>query len=46
VVDGSPDRWRKRHQNDLGAFPDDPQHPVPMLLTDIGNVATAGLEDP
>lgn len=46
VVDGLPDRWRKRHQNDLGAFADDAQHPVPVLLTDIGDVPAAGLEDP
>jgi len=45
-VDGPADYWRQRHQHDLGALAADPQHPVAVLLAEVGDVRGGGLEDP
>ncbi len=45
-VDGPPDRWRQRHQDDLGALAAHAQHPVAVFLAEIGDVRAGGLEDP
>ena len=46
LVDGPPDRWWQRDQNDLAAFAAHAQHPVSMLLAQIADVRASGLEDP
>ena len=46
AVDGAPDRWRERDQDDLGAFAAHPQHPVAMLFAEVGDVGPGGFEDP
>jgi hypothetical protein len=46
AVNGSPDRWRQRDQDDLAAFAAHPQHPVTVLFAKIGDVRGGGLEDP
>jgi hypothetical protein len=45
-VDGAADRWWQRDQNDLGAFAAYAQHPVTMLLAQVGDVRPGGFEDP
>ena len=46
AVDRPPDRGRQqRHEDDLGALADRPQHPVAVLFADVGDVGGAGLED-
>jgi hypothetical protein len=45
-VDRTPDCWRQGHQDDLGAFAADAQHPVAVLLAEVGDVGGSGLEDP
>ena len=45
-VDGAADRWRQRDQDDLGALAAHAQHPVAVLLAEIGDVRAGGLEDP
>jgi hypothetical protein len=45
-VDGPPDGGRQRHKYDLGAFAADPQDPVAVLFTQIGDVGAGCLEDP
>jgi len=44
-VDGSPDRWRQRDQDHLGAFAAHVQDPVTVLFTQVGDVRAGGLED-
>jgi hypothetical protein len=46
LVDGSADGWRQRDKDDLGAFPAHAQHPVAVLLAQVGDVRAGGLEDP
>jgi hypothetical protein len=45
-VDGPADRWRQRDQDDLGALAAHVQHPVAVLLAEVGDVRAGGLEDP
>ena len=45
-VDGPADRWRQRDQDDLGALAAHAQHPVAVLLAEVGDVRGSGLEDP
>ena len=45
-VDGPPDRWRRRDQDDLGAFTTHAQHPVAVLFAEVGDVSAGRLEDP
>ena len=45
-VDGPADRWRQRDQDDLGALAAHAQHPVAVLLAEVGDVRAGGLEDP
>jgi len=45
-VEGPADRWWQRDQDDLGALPAHPQHPVAVLLAEIGDVCACGFEDP
>jgi hypothetical protein len=45
-VDGPADRWRQRHQHDLGALVAYPQHPVAVLLAEICDVRASRFEDP
>jgi hypothetical protein len=45
-VDGPPDRWRQRDQRDLCAFAAHAQHPVAVVLAEVGDVGAGGFEDP
>ena len=45
-VDGPADGWRQRDEDDLGAFAAHAQHPVAVLLAEVGDVRTGGFEDP
>jgi hypothetical protein len=45
-VDGPPDCWGQRDQDDFGAFAAHAQYPVAMLFTQIGNIGPDGLEEP
>ena len=45
-VDSPADRWRQRDQDYLGALAAHAQHPVTVLLAEIGDVRAGGLEDP
>jgi hypothetical protein len=45
-VDGPADRGRQRDQDDLGALAAHPQHPVAVLLAEVGDVRASSLEDP
>ena len=45
-VDRPADRWRQRHQDDLGTFAAHAQHPVAVLLAEVGDVGTGRFEDP
>jgi hypothetical protein len=45
-VDGPADRWGQRDLDDLGAFTAHAQHPVAVLLAEIGDIAAGGFEDP
>jgi len=45
-VDGPADCWWQRYQDDFGAFPAHAQHPVSVLLAQVGDVRAGGLEDP
>ena len=45
-VDGPGDGGRQRDQDHLGALAAHPQHPVPVLLAEIGDIRAGGLEDP
>ena len=42
-VDGPAHGWRQRDQDHLGALAADPQHPVLVLVAEVGG---GGLEDP
>jgi hypothetical protein len=42
--DGSPDGWRERNQDDLGAFAAHAQHPVTVFFTQVGDVGPGGFE--
>ena len=46
LVDGPADRWRQRHQHDLGALAAHPQHPVAVFLAEVSDVRAGGFEDP
>ena len=46
LVDGAADSGRQRDQDDPGAFAAHAQHPVAVLLTEVGDVRASGLEDP
>jgi len=46
AVDRPADCWWQRDQDDLAALAADPQHPVAVLLAQISNSGTGGLEDP
>src|SRR5208282_3871815 len=46
LVDGPPDGWRQRDQDDLGALAAHAQYPVAVLFAQVGDVGAAGLEDP
>ena len=46
TVDGTPDRWRQGHQDNLAAFAADPQDPVAMFFAEIAQVRAGGFEDP
>ena len=45
-VDGPADGWRQRDQDDLGALAAHAQHPVAVLLAEVGDVRAGGFEDP
>ena len=45
-VDGPPDRWRQRDQDDPGAFSAHAQDPVAVLLAEVSDVGAGGFEDP
>jgi hypothetical protein len=45
-VDGPADCGWQRDQDDLGALAAHPQHPVAVLLAEVGDVRAGGLEDP
>jgi len=45
-VDGPAGRWWQRDQGDPGALAAHPQHPVAVLLAEIGDIRAGGLEDP
>jgi hypothetical protein len=45
-VDGPPDRWRQRYQDDLGAFAAYVQHPVAVFFAQVGDVGAGGFENP
>jgi hypothetical protein len=45
-VDGAADGRRQWNQDDLGAFPAHAQHPVAVLLAQVGDVRAGGLENP
>jgi hypothetical protein len=45
-VNGPADCWRQRNQDDLGAFPAHAQHPMAVLLAQVGDIRASGLEDP
>ena len=45
-VDGPADCWRQRDQDHLGALAAHPQHPVAVLLAEVGDVGAGGFEDP
>jgi hypothetical protein len=46
AVDGPPDGWRERDQDDLGAFAAHAQDPVIVFLAEVGDVGPGGFEDP
>jgi len=46
AVDGPPDGWRERDQDDLGAFAAHAQHPVAVFFAEVGDVGASGFEDP
>lgn len=46
AVDGSADRGRQGHLNDLAAFAADPQDPVAVFVTEITDIRAGGFEDP
>jgi hypothetical protein len=46
TVDGTADRWRQRDLDYLGALAAHAQHPVAVLLAEVGDVRAGGLEDP
>jgi hypothetical protein len=46
TVDRPACRRGQRNQDDLAAFPADPQDPVAMLLAKVTDVRAGGLEDP
>ena len=46
AVDGPANGGRERDQDDLGALTTDAQHPVAVLLAQVGDVRAGGLEDP
>ena len=45
-VDGAADGWRQRYPDDLCALAAHAQHPVTVLLAEVGDVRAGGLEDP
>ncbi|MFZ0230277.1 MAG: hypothetical protein WAL41_25785 [Mycobacterium sp.] len=45
-ADGPPDGWRQRDHDDLGALAAHAQHPVAVLVAEVGDVRAGGLEDP
>ena len=45
-VDGPADGRRQRDQDNLGALAAHAQHPVTVLLPEVGDVRAGGLEDP
>jgi hypothetical protein len=45
AVDRAADRRGQRDQDDLAAFAADPQDPVAVLLAEVADVRTGGLED-
>ena len=45
-VDGSADRWRQRDKDDFAALAPHSQNAVAVLLAEIADAGTAGLEDP
>ena len=38
--------WRQRNQDNLGALAAHAQHPVAVLLVEVGDVRAGGFEDP
>ncbi len=46
LIDGPADGWRQRDEDDLGAFAAHAQHPMAVLLAEVGDVRAGGLEDP
>jgi hypothetical protein len=45
-VDGPPNSWRQRDQDDLGAFAADAQYPVAVFFAEVTDVGAGGFEDP
>jgi hypothetical protein len=45
-VNGPADCRGQRDQDDLGALPAHAQHPVAVLLAEVGDVRAGGFEDP
>jgi hypothetical protein len=45
-VDGAPDRWRQRDQDDLGSFAAHAQYPVAAFFAQVGDIGAGGFEDP
>ena len=46
LVNGPADGWRQRDQDHLGALAAHAQHPVAVLLAEIGDVRAGGLGGP
>jgi hypothetical protein len=46
LVNGACHGWWQRDQDNLGAFPADPQHPVAVFFAQVGDVGPGGFEDP
>ena len=46
AVDSPPDGWWQRDDDDLGALAAYAQHPVAVLLAQVGYVSPGGFEDP
>ena len=45
-VDGPADRWRQRDMDHFAALAAHAQHPVVVLLAEVGDIGTGGFEDP
>jgi hypothetical protein len=46
MVNGSADGVRQGTEDEFGALAEHTQHPVAVFFADVGDVDTAGFEDP